>query len=57
MATKNVSLSDQTLARVKKLDREQMPSFSALVERLLVRELDRLDAASAREAAKTKAKA
>jgi len=43
MATKNISISEETLARVKKLDREQMPSFSRLVEELLVRELDRIE--------------
>ena len=48
MPAKNISLTDETIARVKRLDREQMPSLSALVERLLVAELDRIEAAARR---------
>jgi predicted CopG family antitoxin len=51
MATKNVNLRDETIARLKGLTREEMPSLSALVDRLLTRELDRLDAARERKSA------
>lgn len=52
MTTRNISIPDDVDARVRALSREEMPSFSGLVTRLLVRELDRVDAVRARKAAK-----
>jgi predicted CopG family antitoxin len=55
MTTRNISIPDEVDARLRALSREEMPSFSGLITRLLVRELDRLDAARARRAQKSNA--
>lgn len=47
--TKNISLQPETLARLKKLTREEMPTLSGLVQRLLDRELDRIEKARERQ--------
>jgi len=43
MATRNISIPDDVDARLRRLTREEMPTLSQLVTRLLVKELDRLD--------------
>ena len=46
--TKNISLPPDVVERLQHLTREEMPSLSALVTKLLTRELDEIDAARAR---------
>jgi len=50
MPTRNISIPAEVDARLRTLTREEMPSFSKLVTRLLTRELDRIDAARERRA-------
>ena len=49
VVTRNVSIPEEVAERLRKLTREEMPSLSRMVTRLLERELDRLDAARARK--------
>lgn len=54
--SKTFSLPSELADRLDSYPRSELPNLSKLIVRLLTRELDRLDAARARQAEKSKAK-
>lgn len=49
MTTRSISLPDALDARLRRMSRDELPNVSQLIAQLLVKELDRRDAARARK--------